>query len=108
MKMARWIQVLAVALAAVVAVVPAFTQVTTAAAVRESAQVLPVGTELPDEELLEVEGEWFWFLVATLFVGALTGWLAYHYGGADALEAAIWGVGAMIIFILGQVPAFPK
>lgn len=74
--MARLMQVMAVALAVVVAVVPAFAQVTNAQAVSGSAAILPVGEELPDEELLEVDGEFWWFWIVALAVaGALS---VYH------------------------------
>lgn len=56
--MARWLKALAVALAAVVAVVPAFAQVGVAQAVQvPSSAILPQGAELSDAELLEVDGE---------------------------------------------------
>jgi len=58
--MAKWMTALAVAVAAVVGVVPAFAQVSVAQAIPEPVPVLPLGEELPDEELLEVEGECWW------------------------------------------------
>ena len=62
-----------VALAAVAGFVPVFTQITYAQTFPELALVLPSGEEVPDEELLEVEGEHPWvYLVGALIVGILT------------------------------------
>ena len=58
-EMARWMKALAVALAAVVGLVPAFAQVSAAQSVPQSAPVLPVGDELVDDELNSIVGESF-------------------------------------------------
>lgn len=57
--MAAWKKTLVVALAAVVGVLPAFAQVSVVQAVpaREGPVTLPVGNELTNAELLEVQGE---------------------------------------------------
>lgn len=73
--MARWMKALAVALAAVVGLVPAFAQVGYAQALLSPSVVLPVGDELEEEDLLEAEGE-FWKLlewVVALGAAALYG-----------------------------------
>ncbi len=109
--MPRWMQVVAVALAAVVGLVPTFAQLSYAQALPEPVSVLPLGEQIPDEELLEVEGEfidWLIFLGACLFVGALTGYMAYFYGGASSLEAAIWGLSAMLMMVVGTVVPVPR
>lgn len=78
--MSRWIKVVAVALAAVVGLVPAFAQLSYAQAVPQAAPVLPVGEVLPDGELLAVDGEvagWV-ILVWWLFKVAVAGIIAYE------------------------------
>ena len=57
--MSRWMQVLAVALAAVVGLVPAFAQLAYAQAVpaEQPLVVFPRGEELSDAELLDVDGD---------------------------------------------------
>jgi hypothetical protein len=59
-EMTWWKKALVVALAAVVGVFPAFVQLGHAQRVPESVFVLPAGEELPDEEMLEIEGEALW------------------------------------------------
>lgn len=39
-------------------------------------------------------------MLGALFLGALTGWLSYCFG-ASPLEAAIWGIAAMIGLVIG-------
>jgi len=104
MEMSRWTMVVAVALAAVVGLVPAFAQVSYAQSLPEPVSVLPFGEELPDEELLEVEGALFGvliFLVGCLLAGAVAGFMAYFFGGASPWEAAAWGASAMLILVIG-------
>lgn len=107
--MAAWKKVALVALGGLVGLVPAFTQLSYAQALSESVSVLPLGEELPDEELLEVKGEWFWFWVILweLVVGALTGWLVYRPTG-DVMEAAIWGLYAMTVTTIGWAVPIPR
>jgi len=69
------------------------------AAVVGLVSVLPFGESVPDDELLEVEGEWLWLLFWELAVGALVGWLTYRRTG-DVMESAIAGVGAMIVLTI--------
>jgi hypothetical protein len=64
--MATWMKALVVALAAVVGLVPAFARVSAAQAVQEALATLPVGDELSDEELLQTDGEGFWFTILAL------------------------------------------
>ena len=71
--MATWKKAVLVALAAVAGFVPVFTQITYAQTFPELALVLPSGEEVPDEELLEVEGEHSWvYAVGALIVAILT------------------------------------
>ena len=84
--MSRWMQVVAVALAAVVGLVPAFAQLGYAQALSEPVVVLPFGEELPDSELALVEGELDPLTIAAaMVVGAALG------AGAD-----LFGQGVMI------------
>lgn len=55
--MARWMKAFAMALAAVVGLVPVFAQAIYAQALPEPVSVLPLGEELPDSDLALVEGE---------------------------------------------------
>ena len=100
--MATLKKTLVVALAAVVALVSSFAQVSYAQAVPQPVSVLPGGEELPDEKLLEVQGEVWWLgvLFWDLVIGALTGWVVYQETG-DILKAATWGVYAMTIATIG-------
>ena len=76
-EIARWMKALAVALAAVVGLVPAFAQVGYAQASHASA-VLPVGDELEEEDPLEVEGKfWHWIVAAALGVAHAISWTIY-------------------------------
>ncbi len=65
--MSRWIKVVAVALAAVVGLVPSFAQLGYAQAVpvAQTAPVLPIGEEMDDAELAEVDGE---VLLTSVFI----------------------------------------
>lgn len=101
--MARWMKVLAVALAAVVSVAPAFAQLSHAQAFHEPVLVVPAGDEVLDEELLEVQGELVWWvklLLAELFIGLVAGGVTYVQTG-DVLESALVGTAAMIIAAAG-------
>ncbi|HNR24247.1 MAG TPA: hypothetical protein PKG50_02290 [Candidatus Bipolaricaulis anaerobius] len=59
MEMMTWMKVVAVALVAVVGLLPTFAQLSyaQAAPVQEASVTLPYGEELPDAELLQVDGE---------------------------------------------------
>ncbi len=65
--MSKWMQVVVVALAAVVGLVPAFAQLSYAQAVpvSQTAPVLPSGEEMDDAELAEVDGE---ILLTSVFI----------------------------------------
>jgi len=84
--MARWMKVLAVALAAVVGLVPAFAQVSYAQAVP-----IPAGEELDDAELATVEGEGIpvgvlWPLVKLgLKIGGFVRWVKYAVATAGLM-----------------------
>lgn len=114
-RQARWMKVLVLFLAALIAVFPAFTQVAVAqtvpaqeqeapTSVKEASVPLPQGRELGDEELLQADGEFFWFLaVGVLYGGALAvyhNWFDGKYGidkddgkhiAAGALVAGVGG-----------------
>ena len=68
--MAAWKKAVVVVLAAMVAALPVFAQVTVAEKVQS---VLPAGEEVPDSELLGAEGEVAWYLVALLDAGIAGG-----------------------------------
>jgi len=71
-------QVVAVALAAVVGLVPAFAQLSYAQALPSSSVVLPVGDELEEEDLLDAEGEfWHWIVAVGLGVAWAIVWTIY-------------------------------
>jgi hypothetical protein len=80
-------KVVAVALAAVVGLVPVFTQVSYAQALPEPVSVLPLGEELPDSGLLDAEGEAVW--LGCLIIGLITG----------ATSTAIYAVTATTISV---------
>ena len=89
--MSRWMQVVAVALASVVGLVPAFAQVTYAQAVQ-----IPQGDELADDDLAAIEGEAAPVVVALApkaakwIVGALVAAeMAVHRGCNRAVEVAL-------------------
>lgn len=114
-KQARWMKVLVLFLAGLMAVFPAFTQVAVAQtvpaqeqeapiSVKEDSVPLPQGRELGDEELLQADGEFFWFLAfGVLYGGGLAvyhNWFDGKYGidkddgkriAAGALVAGIGG-----------------
>jgi hypothetical protein len=94
-KQARWIKVLVLFLAGLMVVFPTFTQVAVAqivpaqeqetpTLVKETSVPLPQGRELGDEELLQAEGEFFWFFAfAVVFGGARAvyeNWFDEDYG----------------------------
>ncbi len=75
--MSSWIKIVAVALAAAVGFVHAFAQLNYTQAAHASA-VLSVGDELEEEDLLEVEGEfWHWIVAAAAGVLWAIGWTIY-------------------------------
>jgi len=74
-----------VVLAAAVAAVPVFAQVTVA---EEVQSVLPAGEKVPDSELLGLEGEAAWYLVALLDAGIAGGSaVGIYYVGIFNLDA---------------------
>ncbi|MBC7220015.1 hypothetical protein H5T55_00775 [Candidatus Bipolaricaulota bacterium] len=79
--MSKWMQMVAVALAAVVSLVPTFAQLSYAQAVPGAwtAPVLPIGEEMDDAELAEADGE---AVLAALF------FLGWKLGKAAALAGA--------------------
>lgn len=105
--MSRWMKVAAVTLAAVVGLVPSFAQLSYAQALPEPVAVLPLGEDVPDEELLEVEGQlvefWYWetvlILARLLAVGTITAWITYQ-ATRDLLYSAQAGVAAMICGVI--------
>ncbi len=106
--MSRWMQVVAVALAAVVGLVPAFAQLGYAQAVAEAVPVIPAGEELTDEELLEVGGEQ-WVLRecaigATL--GIASGFTASKSGASLELSVGI-GMLTFMGYLAGVWPRPP-
>jgi len=102
--MARWMKALAVALAAVVAVPPAFAQVSVTQSVPQSAPVLPVGDELVDDELNSIVGESF---VADI----LGGWSGSHhrvsYGSERCFSRGLsWRWSPYVCWLSGGPPAW--
>ncbi len=76
--MARWMKILAVALAAVVGLGSTVTQLGRAQTCSSSAVILPIGDELEEEELLDAEGEfWHWIVAAVLGVAHAIAWTIY-------------------------------
>ncbi|MBC7093434.1 hypothetical protein H5T53_05465 [Candidatus Bipolaricaulota bacterium] len=97
-----------VALAAVVGIVPVFAQMGAVQPAQEAQPCLPIGQECSDDELLTVEGEIAWYLVALLDAGIAAGSAIgiYKIGGLDISEgakiAAIGGVaGAAALIVIG-------
>ena len=88
LKQARWMKVLVLFLAGLVAVFPSFTQVAVAQAVpaqtktfpaQETGVILPQGEELSDAELQEVDGEGALVVVSTaIVVGAVAAGMEYQ------------------------------
>ena len=110
--MSRWMQMVAVALVAVVGLVPAFAQVGYAQVLPSSSVVLPVGDELGEEDLLDAEGEfWHWIVAAALGLAWAIVWTIYDaffdgepgfqhtrtiVGGSLLVYAGTFAVGAQI------------
>lgn len=107
--MATWKKALVVILAALVGVVPVFARISEGSSVTQpfpsqKSIPLPQGDEMASNELLQVEGEIWWLLVAMLF-GAIGGagggaiyenWFDEDYGiDADDRRSiagyAVWG-----------------
>ena len=84
--MSKWMQVVAMALAAVVGLVPAFAQLSYAQAVPSSPVVLPVGDELEDTTLAGVDGE-AWPAVVPLLVKAAK-WLGTALIAAERVASS--------------------
>ncbi len=61
--------------------------------------VIPTGEALPDDHLLEVEGEW-WRLIIPVIVGGGTFLYSYFLTDANALEAAKHAVFAAVLACL--------
>ena len=107
--MSRWMQMVAVALAAVVGLVPAFAQLGYAQAVPESGLVTPVGEELLDEELWIV-GEAYPGFTKDLFIGATvgitTGFIASQ-SGASLKTSITAGILTFFGYLAGVWPRPP-
>lgn len=107
--MFRWMKVAAVALAAVVGLVPAFAQLSYAQTVSSSLVVLPVGDELEEEDLLNAEGEfWHWIVAAALGVAHAIAWTIYDafFDGEPGFQHTRTIIGGSLLvyggsFILG-------
>jgi len=90
--MSRWMKLVAVALGAVVGLVPAFVQVSYAQAVPESVPVLPVGRELVDDELCDIVGAYPGFtrdLLVGAALGITTGFAASQSGASLEISVTI-------------------
>jgi len=102
--MAAWKKAVVVVLAAMVAALPVFAQVTVADKVQS---VLPAGEEVPDSELLGAEGEVAWYLVAHLDAGIAGGSaVGIYYVGISSLDAGlqaacIGGIAFVATFLVG-------
>jgi len=94
--MTRWMKVAAVAIAVVVGVLPAFSQVTYAQAIPQPVSVLPLGEVLPDEELLEVEGEAVG--VAAIIAGIIAGASAVGIYAVSS-DSFSWSTAAFVFAI---------
>jgi len=69
-------------------------------------QVLQGVEELPDEELIEVEGELWWLIIVglSLLAGAISAYVHYTYDTTpDVMEAAVVGLSVSTIFLMGLV-----
>ncbi len=64
-----------------------------------AAPVIPTGEALPDEHLLEIEGEW-WRLIIPIIVGGGTFLYSYFLTDANALEAGKHAVFAAVLACL--------
>jgi len=94
--MSRWMQVVAVARAAVVPVIPTSAQLGYAQALHQPTSILPMGEELGDEDLLATEGE---LVLKILIIMGLTGlgslveqWFFDEDYGLDWNDAGVIGV----------------
>ncbi|MEM4919227.1 MAG: hypothetical protein QW518_07815 [Thermofilaceae archaeon] len=94
--MSRWMQLVAVALAAVVGLVPAFAQLSYAQALPEPISVLPDGDEIPDEELLKAEGEQVW--IAAIIAGIISGATAVGIYAVSS-DSFSWSTAACVFAI---------
>ncbi len=105
--MSRWTQVVAVALAAVVGVVPVFAQLSYAQALPEPISVLPLGEELADERLSEAEGAvapLIPYFVAAGLIGVLAGVRSCtREKFSDTGNAILDGITAAVSFTVGAL-----
>jgi len=103
-------KVVAVALAAVVGLVPVFAQLGYAQVLSSPSVVLPVGDELEEEDLLDVEGEfWHWIVAAALGLAHAISWTIYDafFDGERGFQHTNRIVGGSLLvyggtFILGS------
>ena len=106
--MSKWMQVAAVALAAVVGLVPVFGQIAPQAA-SETVPVVPMGKELVDEELVDIEGAFV--SVREFAIGAVlgieTGFTASQSGASLELSITI-GFLTFGGYLAGIWPRSPK
>jgi hypothetical protein len=79
--MNRHMRLLAILLSFALVVAPVFSQFGGAMNAPSETLVLPAGEEIPNEELLEIEGAWFWFLIGCLIVGFTAGYFTYSDSG---------------------------
>ena len=114
--MARWKKALVLGLVVSVGAVPALarTEGGMPVATTEAQQTsvpLPQGDEIGDDELLQVEGEFFWFWIIAILAGGATAvhenWFDEEYGIDKSDIRAIFGVaacaGGAAHFLSGQV-----
>lgn len=104
-KQAGWMKVLAMFLAGLIMLFPAFTQAAVAQTVplqeqedpnkvRATSVPLPEGRELGDEELSQTDGEFFWFLAFAVIYGGISAiyhnWFdgTYGIGHNDIIDIA--------------------
>ena len=114
--MARWMQSLAVALAAVVGLVPAFAQLSYAQTTPapQAVVTLPRGDELSDEDLLGVEGgEPISAIIGGAFAGGIGGALgviAWHNtrGTTPRWDEGVYAAGVGALFGAGTGGAIAK
>jgi uncharacterized protein YneF (UPF0154 family) len=104
--MATWKKAVLVAFACLVPSLWVLSQVAHAQEIAQIVQVLPGVEELPDEELIEVEGELWWLIILglSLLAGAISGYVYYTYDTTpDVMEAAVVGLSVSTVFLMGLV-----
>ncbi|MBC7220012.1 hypothetical protein H5T55_00760 [Candidatus Bipolaricaulota bacterium] len=97
-------QVLAVALAAVVGLVPVFAPLGYAQVLPSPSVVLPVGDELEEEDLLDAEGEfWHWIVAGCLGLAHAIAWTIYDafFDGEPGFQHTRMMVGGSLLLYAG-------